>query len=153
MTVRIWTDAGGDNPGRTAWAAILVFGDQVRVIGDWIRHSTINYTEAFAVVQALKQVRFPSQVEIFTDSQYTVNGVLRFICRKSPLKTNVTVWNEFWVVARQHDISVQYTPGHQNDVLNIIADNYASYCLSRKSLDFRTTLGELLAKAPQKRIR
>jgi ribonuclease HI len=107
-----------------------------------------------AVVQALKRLKRPCQVELTTDSQYTVNGIRRFIRGNRPLKTNPDVWKQFWQVAKPHKISVKHIRGHQDDILNIIADNYAAHCGNyREPLELRMTMDELLKTAPQKKVR
>lgn len=150
--VQIWTDAGGQNPGQTAWAAVLVSRGLALVVGGKINWSTVNYAEAMAAVQGLKRLKSPSQVEIITDSQYVVNGVKRFILGRGPLKTNPEVWKQFWKVAKPHKINIRYVPGHQDDQLNRIAHNYAAWCGNTgKSLELRMPLDELLWIAPQKK--
>ena len=72
--VLIYTDGGASpNPGVGGWAAILIspaHGNHEREIYGSEPHTTNNRMELTAAIMALKTLKFPCSVELYTDSQY-----------------------------------------------------------------------------------
>lgn len=73
--VTIYTDgACSGNPGMGGWGAILIYNGHVKEISGYNKDTTNNRMELFAVIQALRQLNQPCQVEIYTDSAYVSNA-------------------------------------------------------------------------------
>lgn len=73
--VTIYTDgACSGNPGMGGWGAILIYNRHVKEISGYNKDTTNNRMELFAVIQALRQLNQPCQVEIYTDSAYVSNA-------------------------------------------------------------------------------
>ncbi|MGN0788720.1 MAG: ribonuclease HI [Christensenellales bacterium] len=73
--VTIYTDgACSGNPGMGGWGAILMYNGHVKEISGYNKDTTNNRMELFAVIQALRQLNQPCQVEIYTDSAYVCNA-------------------------------------------------------------------------------
>ena len=73
--VQIYTDgACSGNPGDGGWAAILKYGDREKEISGFIKDTTNNQMELKAAIEALKCLKEPCYVELFSDSAYLVNG-------------------------------------------------------------------------------
>jgi len=67
----IYTDGGCDpNPGPGGWAALIIEDGKRREIYGAEPHSTNNRMELTAAIEALKSIKTPARVTIFTDSQY-----------------------------------------------------------------------------------
>ena len=73
--VTIYTDgACSGNPGVGGWGAILMYNGHSKEISGYNKDTTNNRMELFAVIQALRQLNQPCQVDIYTDSAYVCNA-------------------------------------------------------------------------------
>ena len=69
--VEIFTDgACSGNPGPGGWGAVLRYGDHEREMNGGEICSTNNRMELKAAIEALKALRQPASVKIYTDSVY-----------------------------------------------------------------------------------
>jgi len=78
--ITIYTDGACEpNPGPGGWAAILLYTDSVgrvhrREISGNEEESTNNRMEIMGVLEALRALKEPCHVRVFSDSQYVVNS-------------------------------------------------------------------------------
>ncbi len=76
--VTIYTDgACSGNPGPGGWGAILMYKDNKKEISGGKDNTTNNVMELTAVIEALKLLKFPCKVNIYSDSAYVVNAFLQ----------------------------------------------------------------------------
>ena len=69
-TVIIYTDgACRDNPGQGGWGALIKYGDSVKEIYGADVSTTNNKMELTAAIKALKEIKEPSEIIIYTDSK------------------------------------------------------------------------------------
>ena len=81
--VDIYTDgACSGNPGPGGWGAILMQGDYKKEISGYSANTTNNIMEITAVLEALKLLKFPCELKIYSDSAYVVNCFNGFIIGK-----------------------------------------------------------------------
>jgi len=122
ITLRIWTDgACHGNPGPGGWAALIRGGiaDQELTGGDV--DTTNNRMELMAAISALEALPDQSSAVLFTDSQYVVNGITKWIhdwkprgwrtAGKKPVK-NVDLWQRLEAAAASHVIEWRWVKGH-----------------------------------------
>ena len=112
--VKIFTDgACRGNPGVGGWGALLKFGNREREINGSKSFTTNNIMELVAVIEALKTVRDPSEIEITTDSKYVKNGITNWIFnwKKNGWRTaskknvkNKELWVELDNLIQKHSI-------------------------------------------------
>ena len=139
--VILYTDgACKGNPGPGGWAFVL----QHPKSGKTIEHfgnepdTTNNRMELLAVIEGLKMLTKPSQVELVSDSKYVLQGLEDWIPkwkrngwrRKEgsswkPVK-NVDLWQELDKLAALHALTFQYVPGHSGHPFNERCDELAS---------------------------
>ena len=130
--VLIYTDGGcRPNPGPGAWAAILRFGDEEKILVGSQPHATNNQMEIQAVVEALRALPAASQVSVFTDSQYLQRGVTEWLpvwrrnnwraANRRPVK-NRALWETLVAAAEPHDIRWRWIAGHNQHFYNERAD-------------------------------
>ena len=75
--VTIYTDgACSGNPGPGGWGAILMLGENRKEISGGSENTTNNIMELTAVIEALKILKRPCKVNIYSDSAYVVNAFL-----------------------------------------------------------------------------
>ena len=73
--ITIYTDgACSGNPGPGGWGAILIFNDLKKELSGGSPNTTNNIMEMTAVIEALKALKKPCNVELYSDSAYVVNA-------------------------------------------------------------------------------
>ena len=76
--ITIYTDgACSGNPGPGGWGAILMYKDNIKEISGGKKDTTNNVMELTAVIEALKLLKFPCKVNLYSDSAYVVNAFLQ----------------------------------------------------------------------------
>ena len=134
--VKIFTDgACKGNPGMGGWGALLKFGEREKEINGYQSFTTNNIMELMAVIEALKTVLNPSEIEITTDSKYVKNGITNWIFnwKKNGWKTaskktvkNKELWVELDSLIQKHSIIWKWVKGHSGHVENERADRLAN---------------------------
>jgi len=133
--ITIYTDgACSGNPGPGGWGAILISGNHRKEINGGDPATTNNRMELQAAVSALGQLKVPSCVDIYTDSNYVRDGITRWIrnwkrngwktAAKKPVK-NEDLWRELDDAAARHEIEWHWVKGHAGDPENERADELA----------------------------
>lgn len=134
--VTIYTDgACSGNPGKGGWGSILIYGDVVKELSGGEDNTTNNRMELKAVIEALKALKSPCDVEIYSDSAYVVNAFTqKWIDNwiKNNWKTadkksvkNVDLWQELLVLIKTHNVTFKKVKGHSDDELNERCDKLA----------------------------
>jgi ribonuclease HI len=138
--VTIYTDGACEpNPGPGGWAALLRFGDQEKVLTGSSLHTTNNRMELTAAVEALKALKRPCSVDIFTDSEYLRRGTTEWLPgwrarswrRKGGALANIDLWQELDAAVRQHKIEWHWVRGHAGDRDNQRVDRLARQAIPR----------------------
>lgn len=135
--VELYTDgACSGNPGPGGWAYILRHPEtgSEREESGGERHTTNNRMELTAVIRGLEALRSPSTVEIYSDSQYVLNGLNEWMenwkrkgwrtSTKSPVK-NVELWKELDRLKQVHDLKFHWIRGHSEHPENERCDRMA----------------------------
>lgn len=133
--VRIHTDgACSGNPGPGGWAAVLESGAHRKELSGGAADTTNNRMELQAAIEALKALKKPCEVELFTDSSYVKNGVTAWIFGwrkngwltkdKKPVK-NEDLWRALDEVMRGHTIEWKWLKGHAGHRENERCDELA----------------------------
>jgi ribonuclease HI len=134
MIVTIYTDGGADpNPGVGGWAAILRAGGKEKVLTGSEPSTTNNRMELTAAIAALEALRWPSQVEFHTDSEYVRRGITEWIDdwqkqswqRKGKPIPNADLWQKLASLAETHQIDWHWVRGHSGNRLNERVDMLA----------------------------
>lgn len=81
--IELYTDgACRNNPGPGGWACILRFGEKEKTLRGAFRRTTNNRMELYAAIVGLSALKEPCRVSLFSDSQYIVNGLNRWIANR-----------------------------------------------------------------------
>jgi ribonuclease HI len=134
--ITIYTDgACKGNPGPGGWGAWLKSGNHEKELFGGEPHTTNNRMELTAVIEALSTLKAPSQVAIYTDSEYVRNGITSWIrnwktrgwltADRKPVK-NVELWQRLDALAARHRVSWHWVKGHAGDPGNERADALAN---------------------------
>ncbi|BCS81206.1 ribonuclease H [Caldicellulosiruptor diazotrophicus] len=134
--VTIYTDgACSGNPGPGGWCAILIYKGIKKVLKGFEMQTTNNRMELKAVVEALKALKEPCKVIIYSDSAYIVNAVNQNWIekwQKNGWKTsekeevkNTDLWNELIELLKIHKVTFEKVKGHADNELNNLCDRIA----------------------------
>ena len=133
--VDIWTDgACSGNPGPGGWGAVLVYGDTEKELSGAEAATTNNRMELMGAISALEALKFPSVVDLHTDSQYVRNGIMKWIhqwkrngwrtAEKKPVK-NEDLWKRLDAALARHRVRWHWVRGHAGHEHNERADELA----------------------------
>lgn len=118
------------------WGCLLIedTGNQMELFGG-AKNTTNNQMELMAAIRALEILDKPCAITLYTDSQYLVNGITKWVngwiknnwktADKKPVK-NKELWERLKVVSDKHIIKWTWVKGHSNDKFNIKADALAN---------------------------
>ena len=134
--VTLYTDgACSGNPGPGGWGAVLLYGTAKKELSGGARETTNNRMEITAVIEGLKALKEPCEVEIYSDSAYTVNafregwvnGWERSDWKKADKKPvlNADLWQELLVLTHIHRVTFHKVKGHADNELNNRCDALA----------------------------
>ncbi len=141
--VTIYTDgACSGNPGKGGWGAILIFAKEKKYMSGSKQLTTNNQMELTATIEALKAILKPSNIALYTDSQYVKNGITSWIFnwKKNGWKTankkpvaNKDLWIELEKYVDFHSVNWFWVKGHSGDHYNEIADELAVKAMNERS--------------------
>lgn len=133
--VEIYTDgACSGNPGPGGWGALLLCNGHEKELCGGDADTTNNRMEMMAVIKALEALNTSSQVRLYTDSKYVMDGITKWLAgwkakgwktaAKKPVK-NKELWQEMDVIVNKHDVEFIWVKGHAGDEGNERADELA----------------------------
>lgn len=122
-----------DNPGPGGWAYILEYKGHIKKASGGKNNTTNNQMEITAVIEGLKALKEPCEVEIYTDSSYVANSINSWLenwIKKDFKKVkNVELWHEYIQVSKPHKIKAFWLKAHnghpQNEECDTMARNEA----------------------------
>lgn len=134
--VIIYTDgACSGNPGPGGWGSILMMGENRKEISGGKKDTTNNVMELTAVIEALKLLKRPCKVDLYSDSAYVVNAFLQnwiFGWIKNGWKNsskeevkNKELWQELFSLTKIHDVTFHKVKGHADNEYNNRCDELA----------------------------
>ena len=134
--VIIYNDgACSGNPGPGGWGSILMMGENRKEISGGKKDTTNNVMELTAVIEALKLLKRPCKVDLYSDSAYVVNAflqnwILGWIkngwknSSKEEVK-NKELWQELFSLTKIHDVTFHKVKGHADNEYNNRCDELA----------------------------
>ena len=134
--VEIYTDgACRGNPGPGGWGALLTVGEHVKELSGAELLTTNNRMELTAVIRALEALKRPSELRIFTDSEYVRRGITEWVrswkargwktADRKPVK-NQDLWERLDALATGHQIEWRWVRGHSGIPGNERVDRLAN---------------------------
>jgi ribonuclease HI len=133
--VEIFTDgACKGNPGPGGWGSILRSNGKERELSGGEAPTTNNRMELMAAIEALKALKKPCRVQLWTDSNYVRDGITKWIhgWRRNGWKTadkksvkNAELWQALLDACEPHRIEWHWVKGHAGHPENERADALA----------------------------
>ena len=131
----IYTDGACiGNPGKGGWAAIIIEPTGEREIFGYEKSTTNNRMELKAVIEALKEIEVNSQISLFSDSKYVIDGITKWIknwkindwktTNKKEIK-NLDLWMDLDKLTSKLKISWKWVKGHSTNEYNNRVDRLA----------------------------
>ena len=118
------------------WGAVLLYEDNRKEISGYNPNTTNNIMEITAVLEAVKLLKFPCEITIYSDSAYVVNCFKqKWIYNwqkndwknsdKRPVK-NKELWQELYNELIKHKFEFVKVKGHSDNELNNRCDYLAT---------------------------
>lgn len=142
-TVTIYTDgACSGNPGPGGWGAILMYGDHRKELSGYEPKTTNNRMEIMAAIEAIRALKGPCHVKLYSDSAYLVNAFLQnwlgnwqrngwVNSKKDPVE-NQDLWRELLAVIRPHRVEWIKVKGHADNPYNNRCDELARGAITQR---------------------
>ena len=134
--VDIFTDgACSGNPGPGGWGAILRYKGTDKEISGGEKQTTNNRMELTAVIEALKLLKEPCEVTLWTDSKYVAGGLGKGWAagwkkngwKKADKKPalNSDLWERLLPLLDTHEVIFNWIKGHNEHPENERCDHLA----------------------------
>lgn len=140
--VIIYTDgACSGNPGPGGWGTILMYRENKKEISGGKQGTTNNIMELTAVIEGLKLLKYPCEVDLYSDSAYVVNAFEQGwiynwaknnwkTAGKEPVK-NQELWKELYQLTKTHKVKFHKVKGHSDNVYNNRCDELARNAIKK----------------------
>lgn len=133
--VQIFTDgACSGNPGPGGWGAVLRHDGHEKELCGGAAETTNNRMEMTAAIEALRALKQPCQVDLYTDSVYLRSGITEWIhgwkrkgwrtAARTAVK-NADLWRALDELIGRHEVSWHWVKGHAGHPENERADALA----------------------------
>ncbi len=140
--VDIFTDgACSGNPGPGGFGAILRFGAHEKELSQGFAETTNNRMELSGAIEALKLLKEPCEVTLYSDSQYLCNGINKgwakkwqsngWMRNKNEPALNSDLWEALLRLCGVHQVTVVWVKGHAGHPENERCDQLAVEAANR----------------------
>jgi ribonuclease HI len=137
--VVIYTDgACRGNPGPGGWGVVMSSRGQDKTLQGYAPDTTNNRMELIAVIEGLRALKQPCQIELITDSKYVLQGINEWVhnwkrngwktAARKPVK-NVDLWQQLDTEIDRHEIDWHWVKGHSGVAGNEHADQLANQAI------------------------
>ena len=134
--ITIYTDgACSGNPGPGGWGAILEWNGTEKELSGGEAQTTNNRMELTAVISALRALKEPCEVSLYTDSKYVCDAVQKrwvygwrargWVKADKKPALNVDLWQELLPLLETHRVSWNWVKGHADNAKNNRCDEPA----------------------------
>lgn len=139
--ITIYTDgACSGNPGPGGWGCILMHNGNKKELSGGSKDTTNNIMEITATIEALKALKFPCEVDLYSDSAYVVNAfnqgwIYNWLKKgwktagREPVK-NKELWVTLYELTKIHKVTFHKVKGHADNEYNNRCDELARAAIS-----------------------
>lgn len=134
--VEIYTDgACSGNPGVGGWASVLLYEQHKKELYGNDKETTNNRMELTAVIEALKALKRPCNVTLYSDSKYVIDSINKdwvykweannWIKSDRKPALNTDLWKELLALLELHRVKFVWVKGHNGNEYNERCDELA----------------------------
>ena len=134
--VEIYTDgACSGNPGAGGWASVLLYEQHKKELYGNDKETTNNRMELTAVIEALKALKRPCNVTLYSDSKYVIDSINKdwvykweannWIKSDRKPALNTDLWKELLALLEVHNVKFVWVKGHNGNEYNERCDELA----------------------------
>jgi ribonuclease HI len=126
------------NPGPGGWGVVLDSSEQSKSLNGYDPDTTNNRMELMAVIEGLRALKRPCDVELVTDSKYVMQGINAWMANwkrngwktaaRKPVK-NIDLWQQLDEEVQRHVINWRWVKGHSGNPGNERADELANMAI------------------------
>ncbi len=143
--IEIYTDgACSGNPGVGGYGIVFLYKKNRKEFSKAYKMTTNNRMETMAVIKALKILKEPCNVTLYTDSSYIVNAINKgwvYNWQKNGWKNsskkptpNVDLWQELLPLLNIHNVNFVWVKGHADNEENNRCDFLAREAIKTQNL-------------------
>lgn len=134
--VEIFTDgACQGNPGPGGWGSILRYNNHEKEISGGEKYTTNNRMEITAVLEAIRLLKEPCNITLYSDSQYVCNAIEKgwakkwrsngWMRTKKDPAINADLWEQLLNIIEKHNLNIVWVKGHAGHPENERCDQLA----------------------------
>lgn len=135
--IELYSDGGAEpNPGKGGFGVILSYKGKKKEFFKGYKLTTNNRMELMGVIFGLEQLKTKSNVQVFTDSKYVIDGITKGWAkkwkendwkRKKDVKAiNSDLWDRLLNAISEHSVEFNWVKGHSGHIENEMCDQLAS---------------------------
>ena len=135
-TVSIYTDgACSGNPGPGGWGSILCYNGVEKELSGGEAQTTNNRMELTGVIAALRALKEPCVVELYSDSKYVIDALEKGWAQSWKKKgwkkadkkpaLNPDLWETLLELTAKHEMHYHWVKGHADNAYNNRCDRLA----------------------------
>lgn len=117
------------NPGFGGYCSILRYHGIEKIIKGAEPYTTNNRMELRAVNEALRTLKEPCKIDLYSDSTYVCHGInmwlKSWVAKDFSKVKNADLWREFLALQANHSITAYWIKGHDGHVENERCDRLA----------------------------
>jgi len=143
--ITIYTDGGCiHNPGKGGYGVVLYDAGKKKELTGGFVYTTNNRMELTACIVGLQSLKFQSNVIIYTDSKYVVNGIMKGWARRwqrnewmrnaEEEALNADLWSLLLDLCDKHQVDFRWVKGHAGNRDNERCDYLAGQAMQKDHL-------------------
>lgn len=144
--INLYSDGGAEpNPGKGGFGVIMSYKGNSKEFSQGYVLTTNNRMELMGVIYGLERLKTKSIVNVYTDSQYVINGIEKgwaqkwksknWFRNKSEKAVNADLWEKLLLLISTHEeVTFNWVKGHAGHTENERCDELALLALRGENL-------------------
>ncbi len=143
--INLYSDGGAEpNPGKGGYGIILSWNGEQKEFYGGFKMTTNNRMELMGVIKGLELLKTKSEVMVYTDSKYVIDGIEKGWAKKWKLNNwyrnkqekaiNIDLWDKLLELIEQHNVKFNWVKGHNGHIENERCDFLASKAINLDNL-------------------
>jgi len=143
--IDLFSDGGAEpNPGKGAYGIILSWKGYRKEFSQGYEMTTNNRMELLGVITGLEKLKKKSNVNVYTDSRYVMDGIEKgwakkwkennWYRNKNEKAINIDLWDRLLELISKHEVKFHWVKGHNGHPENERCDYLASEAIKSDNL-------------------